>query len=133
MTGSDRDETTHFGNKHCLPAASQQLHQFREREYEKDIEQEDMANIIEAPTTTDILFGRDSDSWNHEGNRRFRIVVAKYQDEYHSTNARAKKVAIVAKIVEELKSGGCRFLKKNPQNSKWFEVDRKAAVEKVGR
>lgn len=88
---------------------------------------------IDSPSTNDILFGRDSDSWNHEGNRRFRIVVANYQDEYHATTARTKKVEIVAKIVEELRGSGARFLKRDSKTKKWFEVDRKASIEKVRR
>jgi hypothetical protein len=86
---------------------------------------------IETPLSEDILFGRDSDSLNHEGNRRFRIVVAAYQKEYHSTTGRVKKTQIVAKIVEEIKSSGSRFLKRNSRTNKWDEVERKACVEKV--
>lgn len=87
--------------------------------------------MIEDPNEQDILFGRDSDSWNHEGNRRFRSVVAKYQSKYHATKSRAEKVTIVATIVAELKSSGTRFLKRDHPNKKWYEVDRKACIEKV--
>lgn len=86
---------------------------------------------VESPTEDDILFGRDSDSWNHEGNRKFRSVVAKYQDKYHTTKSRAEKVKIVAKIVEELQSTGTRFLKRDHPSKPWYEVDRKACIEKV--
>jgi len=87
---------------------------------------------VEDPNENDILFGRDSDSWNHEGNRRFRSFVAKYQSKYHTTNSRAEKVRIVANIVKELKSAGTKFLKRDHPKKKWYEVDRKACIEKVG-
>lgn len=91
-----------------------------------------MFETIENPTKKDVLFGRDADCWNHEGNRAFRCLVAKYQEAYHSTKQRVEKVAIVSNIVNELKESGARVLRRDSRTSKWFEVDRKAYVEKVG-
>ena len=87
--------------------------------------------MIDSPTEKDILFGRNPSSWNHEGNKRFRTVVAKHQGKYHSTKSRAQKVAFVATIVNELKSSGTRFLKRDYPNKEYYEVDRKACIEKV--
>jgi hypothetical protein len=87
--------------------------------------------VIDNPTDRDILFGRDAESWNHEGNRSFRLLVARFQDDYHSSESRVKKVAIVAKIVKELQDVGARFLKRDKRLEMWCEVDRKAAIEKV--
>jgi len=94
--------------------------------------QYNMLSIIEFPTSKDVLFGRDADSWNHEGNRNFRFVVAKYQEQYHLTKLRTEKVTIVAKIVKELRESGARFLRRDCRSKKWFEVDRKAYIEKAG-
>lgn len=88
--------------------------------------------MVEKPAKIDVLFGRDSDSWNHEGNRNFRALVVKYQDKYHATQARSEKVSIVANIVGELKKSGAKFLKRDNDNKMWFEVNRKACIEKVG-
>ena len=90
-----------------------------------------MKEMIETPTRRDILFGRDAESWNHEGNRSFRVLVARYQDEYHACEARVKKVGIVAMIVNQLKDEGCRFLKRDNRLKLWHAVDRKACIEKV--
>ena len=92
-----------------------------------------MKGMIKTPERTDILFGRDAESWNHEGNRAFRALVAKHQDEYHACNVRMKKVGIVAKIVNQLTEQGCRFLKRDHRLSAWFVVDRKACIEKVSQ
>lgn len=91
-----------------------------------------MIEYIDTPTNQDVLVGRDTDSWNHKGNLAFRSLVAKYQTEYHSAKLRINKVAIVAKIVEDLKESGSRILKRNFRTNKWYEVDRKAYIEKVG-
>lgn len=87
---------------------------------------------ITNPSRSDVLFGRDSDSWSHDGNKHFRSVVRKYQVEYHSKEKRLDKICIVAKIVEEMTDSGARFLKRDTHNKKcWYEVGRKAVIEKV--
>jgi len=91
-----------------------------------------MLKLIDSHNNKDVIFGRDADSWNHEGNRNFRLVIAKYQAQYHAVKLRFDKVAIVAKIVGELKDSGVRFLKRDCRTGKWFEVDHKAYIEKVG-
>lgn len=89
------------------------------------------AALVNPPTKDDVLFGRHAQSWNHEGNRRFRAIVSKYQAAYHSAKARIKKVSIVAKIVNEVRSNGARFLRKDKRLNIWYEVDRKACIDKV--
>ena len=87
----------------------------------------------ENPRRCDILFGRGSDCWNHCGNKKFRRIIAKYQEKYHSMEFRSEKVALVAEIVEEIRSSGARFLRRNGESHLWEEVDRKTTVEKVRR
>lgn len=86
---------------------------------------------VSDPTKDDVLFGRDAQSWNHGGNQRFRSIVSKHQADYQSAEVRIKKVSIVAKIIAEVRSNGARFLKKQKGTDLWFEVPRKACVEKV--
>jgi hypothetical protein len=87
----------------------------------------------EHPRRSDILFGRGSDCWNHCGNKRFRLIIAKYQEKYHSKECRSEKMTVVAEIVEEIRSSGARFLRRNGDSKAWEEVDRKSIVEKVRR
>jgi len=91
-----------------------------------------MLKLIDSHNNKDVIFGRDADSWNHEGNRNFRLVIAKYQAQYHAVKLRFDKVTLVAKIVGELKDSGVRFLRRDSRTGKWFEVDHKAYIEKVG-
>jgi hypothetical protein len=87
----------------------------------------------EEPRKYDILFGRGSDCWNHHGNKQFRILVANYQEKYHSIQCRSEKVKLVAEIVEEIRLSGTRFLKRYGESSTWEEVDRKTTIEKVSK
>jgi hypothetical protein len=43
------------------------------------------------------------------------------------------KICIVAKIIEDMTERGARFLKCDTHSSKWYEVSRKAVIEKVRR
>ena len=85
----------------------------------------------DVPRNKDILFGRGPDCWNHDGNKNFRITIANFQEIYHSISNRAKKVELVAKILDDIQAAGARFLKQNHDSNKWKEVDRKACIEKV--
>lgn len=85
----------------------------------------------EYPSECDILLGKGPDCWNHTGNKQFRRVVAKYQEKYHSIECRSEKVKLVAEIVEEIRSFGSRFLRRNGESQLWEEVDRKTSVNKV--
>jgi hypothetical protein len=88
-------------------------------------------SLVKLPDNNDVLFGRGSDCWAHEGNIHFRSVVSKYQDEYHSNKTRSEKADIVGTIVQEMKQIGARFLKKDPYSDGWYEANRAAIIEKV--
>lgn len=91
----------------------------------------EMQAIVEQPTKDDVMFGRDAQSLNNKGNKRFRAIVSKYQEPYGSAKCRSEKIAIVDTIVNEVRQNGARFLRKNKRTKQWYEVDRKAAIEKV--
>lgn len=94
------------------------------------LQENDMV-VVDQPTKEDILFGRHSQSLNHEGNKRFRSIVSKFGESYHSTSGRNEKVAIVAMIISEVRENGARFLKRDRRTHQWYEVDRKAVIDKV--
>ena len=94
--------------------------------------------MIDFPTDNDVLLGRGAACWNHVGNRRFRDIVRGYLDAYIKAKLRIEKTMIVSEILSKVEEANGRFLKKQPPEKKrgrrdnWVEVERKAAVEKVG-
>mmetsp|Transcript_22850 Transcript_22850/g.49857 ORF Transcript_22850/g.49857 Transcript_22850/m.49857 type:complete len:461 (+) Transcript_22850:32-1414(+) len=60
----------------------------------------------------DVLFGRGSGPNDHEGNVRFRKLVAERKAEYMATNHRMTKAKIAREIVDAVFSQNGRFLKK---------------------
>eukprot|EP00934_Nitzschia_sp_Nitz4_P008338 Nitzschia sp. Nitz4//scaffold4_size323378//296226//297515//NITZ4_000715-RA/size323378-processed-gene-0.391-mRNA-1//-1//CDS//3329553564//8328//frame0 len=63
-------------------------------------------------TPSDVLFGRGSGPNDHEGNIRFRDMVAQRKAEYMATNHRQTKATIAKSIVDAVFASNGRFLKK---------------------
>lgn len=80
----------------------------------------------------DVLCGRGGATNNHEGNRRFRAVVAEHQRDY--LVARKKdKAAIARQIVKIIQNRGGRFLQKNGTTGLWEPITDKKATEKTSQ
>lgn len=60
----------------------------------------------------DVLLGRGSGPNDHEGNIRFRKMVAERKSEYMATNHRLTKAKIAQEIVDAVLNCGGRFLRK---------------------
>jgi hypothetical protein len=81
------------------------------------------------PCDYSVVCGRGKDSFNHVGNRRFRILATMFVEEYSEANSKAAKSAIVSKILEVIRQAGGLFCK--CESSAWFEVGEHCAREKV--
>jgi hypothetical protein len=79
----------------------------------------------------DVLLGRGGATNNHEGNKRYRSIVAHHQHDYLA--AKKKEKAIIARrVVSEVKENGGRFLKRD-SSSLWVEVPDQRATEKTSQ
>ena len=79
----------------------------------------------------DVLSGRDKQSFNHIGNRRFRVVIGMNLQRYLDTKSRYERSEMILAFVRELRSEAhIRFLKR--RGSKYIELDEKQSREKVG-
>jgi hypothetical protein len=90
----------------------------------------------------DVLFGRGSGPNDHEGNVRFRNMVASRKTEYLATNHRLTKAKIAREIVNSVLLQQGRFLKKMEGNDLkkaglpedadvWMSVDDDTVMEKA--
>ncbi|CAB9515420.1 expressed unknown protein [Seminavis robusta] len=89
-------------------------------------------NIDVTINPSDVLCGRGKSSFTHAGNRRFRDAVTSAIDEYNNSESRLAKSRVVQRIVENIKGGGGRFLKKERSTGQWVELDTKSCRDKVG-
>lgn len=91
-----------------------------------------MDNEVKAvffPEELDIICGSGKSVSNHPGNRRFRLIVMKYCNQYYVATTKAQKMKVNRHVMEELKlSGSTRFLKKDPIFEKFY-----IATNRVGR
>ncbi|CAJ1964311.1 unnamed protein product [Cylindrotheca closterium] len=80
----------------------------------------------------DVLCGRGGATNTHIGNKRFRAIVAEYQEVY--LGARKKeKAQIASRVVERIRQNGGRFLKRDTTTDTWVEVPSKKALGKTGQ
>lgn len=79
----------------------------------------------------DVLCGRHKDSFNHIGNRRFRIIISNNLQKYINSPTRFHRSDLILSLVRELcYEVGVRFLKK--RGSTFVELSEKECREKVG-
>lgn len=80
----------------------------------------------------DVLCGRGGATNNHVGNKKFRLIVAQYQEVYLQAKKK-EKAGIAKQIVERIRNNGGRFLKRDAANNTWVEVPPKKATEKTSQ
>eukprot|EP00980_Cylindrotheca_fusiformis_P003955 scaffold871_cov130-Cylindrotheca_fusiformis.AAC.32 len=82
-------------------------------------------------TARDILCGRGVPILNYHGNIRLHNIIDSYRAMYLNAE-RKSKPRLVTEIVNEIKAGGARFLKRSKDDlHSWVEVDDSYAHEKV--
>jgi hypothetical protein len=81
------------------------------------------------PCDYSVVCGRGKDSYNHVGNRRFRILANLFIQEYSEADIKADKSAVVSKILEVIRQAGGLFCKY--ESGAWFEIGDHCAREKV--
>jgi hypothetical protein len=79
----------------------------------------------------DVLSGRGGATNNHEGNRRYRTIVADHQSEYLAAKKK-EKVVISRKIVALVHADAGRFLRRDASGV-WVQVPDKRAIEKTSQ
>lgn len=86
------------------------------------------------PGHWDVICGRGKHSYNHIGNRRFRIRIAiKFRDYVHANTSKIKWDIIdqIHHDVEETSSYGCGFVKQNHANKIWYGLPTSIAQQKI--
>jgi hypothetical protein len=79
----------------------------------------------------DVLCGRSSESYGHEGNQRFREIVRQHRDGYREASRRSDKSAITRAVIGEVHDAGGRFLKLDARGSGWLPLESGGVYEKV--
>ena len=90
------------------------------------------------PTAKDILCGRGRRCFSHEGNIKFRQLIAESLQAYIDCPRRKLKIRLVQSLAEKVLETGARFLycKTQFENDKmvelWFDGGMKKAKDKIG-
>jgi hypothetical protein len=81
------------------------------------------------PSGISVICGRGKDSYNHAGNRSFRILASTFVERYARADSKTNKMALVFSIVATIRQSGGHFCKY--EQGAWFEVGDRRAREKV--
>jgi len=87
------------------------------------------------PGPNDVVCARGKSFWDHKGNQKYRVLIAKSTEKYASTNNKLARTLIVSEIIEAIHTSGGRFVKKvgNGREESWTEVSEILAREKVSQ
>lgn len=81
----------------------------------------------------DVIFGKGAHGNHHAGNKDWKNMVKSRLNRYISCTKNKEKTDICFEIVKERRSNGGRFLQKNPETAKWYEIGDKKAIRKTGQ
>lgn len=99
------------------------------RQIEEYIEEGTLAEVIEAPTNQDVVFGKGKPFQTHIGNVRLMWWVEESLEEYNSKHDRGEKFEVIKSTVQKVKDSGGRFLTK--ESGIWVRVSDDLAYAKV--
>lgn len=86
-----------------------------------------------SPGSNDVVCARGKSYWDHEGNKKYRQLIAHATKKYSATENKLEKTLIVSEIVEAIHERSGKFVKKEKKGGPWVEVDEVFAREKVGQ
>ena len=88
---------------------------------------------IDNPKTVDVLCGRGKMCFLHEGNDRFRMLIAEHADTYKMASTKRVKMHVVELVVDIVIARGGRFLVRNNNGTTtWIDGGRKQGKKKTG-
>ena len=90
------------------------------------------------PGPNHVVCARGKGFWNHEGNKKYRALIAQATSKYEATTNKFEKTLIVSEIVESIRvaNPSGNFVKKDHirgGGGRWVEVNDQFAREKVGQ
>lgn len=86
-----------------------------------------------SPSTWSVICARGKDSFNHTGNRRFRVLCEMNLPKYEAAGTKMEKSVIVLSIVEAVREAGGNFVRQDRRTGEWYDIGDAQAREKTGQ
>jgi hypothetical protein len=87
-------------------------------------------DCIDVPRPSDVLMGSRKVQ-SHTGNKRYKLLIDDYQENYDACETKIEKTIIASVIVMKVKEYGGRFLSRKEGETNWYEADDWVVREKV--
>lgn len=89
--------------------------------------------MIDQPGSYDVICNcRTQKSFDHVGNRRFRVIIENHSISYEASKSKLDKGLIVMSIFKTIQDAGGNFIRKSRNNSNWEILSSGQAREKIG-
>jgi len=100
-----------------------------------DSQQQSQLPDSSKPGPNDVVCARGKGFWDHKGNQKYRVLIAKSTKKYALTTNKLAKSLIVSEIIEAVHASGGKFVKKLDTSGEeiWTEVSEILAREKVSQ
>ena len=92
-----------------------------------------MSTAISNPDLNWILDGRGDTIYNHEGNKKFRHIVASYRERYTAARSKKEKSDLFKEIYKRLVEDEKMSFRKPTKDAKWVHMSKKQGQHKVAR
>ena len=92
----------------------------------------DISSRFLEPNDLDVLLGRGGRTNNHPGNKRYLEVKDNMQSKYLAAD-KNDKTPISQELMDIVHAWGGRFLKLDPSENRWFEIDESTARKKCSQ
>lgn len=102
-----------------------------QQQAQRRVENIDTTIRIDTPRGVDVLCGRGRMCFHHEGNDKFRMLIAEHSDTYKMAPTKKAKMQVVMLIVDIIVARGGRFLTNNKDGT-WADGGRKQGKKKTG-
>merc|ERR1719437_379705 len=84
----------------------------------------------------DVLMGQGgcgSKTYDHDGNKRYRLYIAEHKERYKTCTNRKEKREVGIDVFNKIKSFDPpgRFLRYDKVSSRWNEIDNHRAMQKI--
>lgn len=89
------------------------------------------SKFVEHPYHEDCLFGKGSSVMNHPGNVAMRRLMKEKYDRFEQSSSNIQRQELAGEIIEEIHTGGGRFLREDAKTGLFVEVDDDVARKKI--
>jgi hypothetical protein len=86
-----------------------------------------------SPSSKHVICARGKSYWDHEGNKKYRQLIAAATKKYQEATNKGEKSSVVSDIVESIHRQGGGFVKKSPTGTGFVQISEQYMRERISQ